>query len=258
MTNTVLIEDHGRVRLLTLNRPEKKNAINTKMWDVIREAFQAAENDPSIACVVLTGAGNNFCAGVDLSSFGGGGEEGAIGDHPFDHCAQAIAEFSKPWIGAAQGVAVGGGATILFHADICYVSDSLRMRLPFASLGLAPEFASSYMLQANIGAQQAAEIFYTAEWVNADRAVETGIAARKFSDEEILDAALSKAKEIAKWPVSALREIKSTLRLPHKAHIAAAFDAENAGMSKLAGSPENIEAITAFMEKRDPDFSNIK
>ena len=251
MTDTLLQEDYRGVRLLTLNRPEKKNAIDNPLWEALGEAFQAAEADDAIRCVVLTGAGGNFSAGVDLTSFGQGG---SAGDHPFGRCARAVAGFGKPWIGAATGVAVGGGATMLFHADICYVGESLRMRLPFAALGLPPEFASSYMLQANIGAQRAAELFYTAEWIDATRAVAAGIAARAYADEALLDAALTKAKEIARWPVNALREIKATLRLPHQAPIAAAFELEDAAMTRQAGSPENIEAITAFMEKREPDF----
>ena len=199
---------------------------------------------------MLTGAGGNFSAGVDLSSFSEPGE----GEHPFGDCARAVAGFGKPWIGAATGVAVGGGATILFHADIVYVGEGLRMRLPFAALGLPPEFASSYMLQANIGAQRAAELFYTAEWIDARKAVDCGIAVRAYRNEELLEAALEKAAEIARWPVNALKEIKATLRLPHRAHIAAAFEQEDAAMIRQAGSPENIEAITAFMEKRPPKF----
>ena len=257
MSNSVLSEKHGRVTLITMNRPEKKNAVNTPMWDALREAFEAADADTGCAAVVLTGAGGNFCAGVDLTSFGDSDGIEDASEHPFDRCARYIANFPKPWIGAAQGVAIGGGATVLFHADICYVGESLRMRLPFANLGLAPEFASSYMLQANIGAQHAAELFYTAQWIDASLAVETGIAARSFSDEKLLQAALDRAQDIAKWPVNALKEIKSTLRLPHQAAIDTAFIAESEGMERLAGTPENIEAITAFMEKRDPDFSKL-
>ena len=254
MSDTVIKDYRNGVLLLTLNRPEKKNAINNEMWVAIREAFESAESDADVACVVLTGAGDNFCAGVDLSSFGESESHDDASAHPFESCARTIAGFAKPWIGAARGVAVGGGATVLFHADICYVGESLRMRLPFANLGLVPEFASSYMLQANIGAQQAAELFYTAEWIDAARAVECGIAARSFSDAKLLDKALEKAAEIAQWPISALKEIKATLRLPHRDHINAAFAAESAAMERQAGSPENIEAIMAFMEKRPPKF----
>jgi enoyl-CoA hydratase/carnithine racemase len=254
MSDTVLKEYRDGVLLLTLNRPQKKNAINNEMWVAIREAFEAADADPEVVCVVLTGAGENFCAGVDLGSFGDSDGMDSAAEHPFDACARTIAGFGKPWIGAARGVAVGGGATVLFHADICYVGESLRMRLPFANLGLAPEFASSYMLQANIGAQRAAELFYTAEWIDAGRALECGIAARVVDDDTLLAAAMEKAAEIAQWPVNALKEIKATLRLPHRAHIEAAFAAESAAMERQAGSPENIEAIMAFMEKRPPKF----
>jgi enoyl-CoA hydratase/carnithine racemase len=257
MSDTVLTENLEGVLLVTLNRPHKKNAINTQMWLAIRQAFEMAEQDPAVVCLVLTGAGDNFCAGVDLSSFGDSDGSESAAEHPFAACARTIARFSKPWIGAAQGVAVGGGATVLFHADICYVGESLRMRLPFANLGLVPEFASSYMLQANIGAQRAAELFYTAEWIDANRAVESGIAARAVADEALLPLALDKAAEIAQWPVNALVEIKRTLRLPHQAHIDAAFEAEDAGMERQAGSPENIEAITAFMEKRPANFRQL-
>lgn len=254
MSETVLKVQHDGILLLTLNRPHKRNAINTEMWLELREAFLAAEEDPEVVCLVLTGAGEHFCAGVDLSSFG----EVAEGEeHPYDSCARTIAGFGKPWIGAATGNAVGGGATILFHSDICYVGESLKMRLPFANLGLVPEFASSYILQANIGAQRAAELFYTADWIDAQRALDSGIAAKIYPDAELLDAAMARAADIEQWPVNALREIKKTLRLHHAPQIDAAFAAEAEGMERQAGSAENIEAITAFMEKRKPDFRKL-
>jgi len=120
-----------------------------------------------------------------------------------------------------------------------------------------PEWGSSYMLQANIGAQRAAEIFYTAGWVDADRALHLGIAAYKLSDDDLFDHALAKAREIAQWPVNSLREIKRTLRMHHLPALDAAIEAEQAGMARQVGSPENIEAITAFMEKRPPNFKDL-
>ncbi|MFT6275920.1 MAG: enoyl-CoA hydratase/carnithine racemase [Halioglobus sp.] len=254
MSNTVLTENRDGVLTVTLNRPEKKNAINNEMWVALRETFLAADADGTVTCVLITGAGDNFCAGVDLSSFGelAEGEE-----HPFESAARAVANFGKPLVAAVRGIAIGGGATILFHADVVYVAHSLRMRLPFANLGLVPEWASSYMLQANIGAQRAAELFYTAQWIDAEKAVSCGIAAADFTDEEILCHAFAKAQEIAQWPVNALREIKACLRLHHKAPIEAALEQEKHAMARQAGSAENIEAITAFMEKRPPNFLGL-
>jgi enoyl-CoA hydratase/carnithine racemase len=254
MTDKLLSELRDGVLLLTFNRPEKKNAIDTDMWIALREAFNTAASDDSVRCVLLCGAGANFCSGVDLASFGDvtPGEE-----HPFESAARAVVEFDKPLVAAVQGVAIGGGATVLFHADIMYAGESLRLRLPFASLGLVPEWGSSYMLQANIGAQRAAELFYTAEWVDADKALHYGIAADVLPDVDLFEHALDKAREIAQWPVNSLREIKRCLRLPHLGPIDAAINAEQAGMIRQAGSPENIEAITAFMEKRPPDFNKL-
>lgn len=254
MTDSVLTENRDGVLVVTFNRPEKKNAINTQMWRDIRDTFRSAAQDDTVVCVLLKGAGGNFCSGVDLSSFGESldGEE-----HPFESAARAVVEFDKPIVAAAHGIAIGGGATVLFHADIVYVGKSLRMRLPFANLGLVPEWGSSYMLQANIGAQRAAEFFYTAQWIDASKALDSGIAAAVLPDDKLFDHALAKAQEIAQWPVNSLREIKRTLRLHHLPAVDAAINAEQAGMAKQAGSPENIEAITAFMEKRPPNFRNL-
>ncbi len=238
------------VLVVTFNRPEKKNAIDNEMWASIRDLFTEAATDDSVVCILLHGAGDNFCAGVDLASFGGDGEE----EHPFEAAARAVADFDKPIVAAAHGVAVGGGATVLFHCDVVYAGESLRLRLPFASLALAPEWASSYMLQANIGAQRAAELFYTAEWVDADKAHTVGIVADVLPDANLYEHAMNKAREIAQWPVSSLREIKRCLRMHHTAAIDAAFKAEQAAMARQAMSEDNIEAVTAFMEKRPPNF----
>lgn len=255
MPDLILTDNRDGVLVVTLNRPEKKNAINTQMWIDLREIFRSAAADDEVVCVLLCGAGDHFCSGVDLASFG---EVGEGEEHPFESAARAVVEFDKPMVAAAQGVAIGGGATVLFHADMVYVGESLRLRLPFASLGLVPEWGSSYMLQANIGAQRAAELFYTAAWVDADKALNQGIAADVLPDADLFEHALSKAREIAKWPVNSLREIKRSLRQHHLPAIDAAIKTEQAGMARQAGSPENIEAITAFMEKRTPNFRKPK
>ncbi len=254
MTETLVTEHLDGVLIVRLNRPERRNAIDNGMWRALCDTFRDAAEDDRVACLLLCGTGDHFCAGVDLASFG---DTSAGEEHPFEAAARAVAEFDKPIVAAVQGSAVGGGATVLFHADIVYVAESLRLRLPFASLGLAPEWGSSYMLQANIGAQRAAELFYTAEWVDADKALNCGIAADVLPDANLFEHALAKAREIAQWPVNALREIKRCLRLHHLPAIDAAIRAEQAAMERQAGSPENIEAITAFLEKRKPDFRNV-
>lgn len=253
MSDVLLKEFNDGILLLTLNRPAKKNALNIALWEELYEAFGDARDNDDVNVVVITGAGGNFCSGVDLNDFSEAG-----GDHPFEKCARRIAEFDKPLVGVASGIAIGGGATMLFHTDVLYVGDSLRMRLPFVNLGLVPEFASSYTLQAAIGSRKAAELFYTAEWIDAEKADRLGMVNGVYSDEEVLAKAMEKAAEIAQWPVNSLRETKKTLKVAHQAGIDAAFNVEADGMVKQAGSPENIEAVMAFIEKRAPDFNKLK
>lgn len=253
MSDTVTKELKDGVLLLTLNRPEKKNAFNTEQWKAFAAALDGARENDDVVVVVITGAGKDFSAGQDLSD-----AAASEAQPPYQICERAIVAFDKPLIAAAKGVAVGGGATILFHCDILYVGESLRMRMPFTALGIAPEFASTYMLQASIGARRAAELIYTAEWIDADRALETGIATRKFKDDELLQNAMAKAAEIAQLPLMCLREAKRCLKLVHQAGMEAALKAERESMLRQKGGPENTEAIMAFMEKRKPDFRNLK
>ena len=253
------LDDEG-VLLVTLNRPKKKNAFDDAQWDGLASTLHEAERDPRVAVVLLTGAGGNFSSGVDLSSFAGG-ERPARADGfatAFHACEAAVLGFEKPMLAAVAGVAVGGGCTIAIACDVVYVGESLRMRLPFANLGLVPEIASSYTLQAAIGRQRAAELMLTAEWIDAARAVEMGMAARRLPDAELLPAALAKAREMAQWPISSLVGIKRTLQVAHRAAIEAALAAEDAGMRALAGGPENVEAVKAFLEKRKPDFRQFR
>jgi enoyl-CoA hydratase/carnithine racemase len=253
------LDDDG-VLLVTLNRPQKKNAFDDAQWDAFAATLHEAGRDARVAVVLLTGAGGNFSSGVDLASFTGGPRPARADGFAsaFHACEAAVLGFEKPLLAAVAGVAVGGGCTIAIACDVVYVGESVRMRLPFANLGLVPEIASSYMLQAAIGRQRAAELMLTAEWIDAARAVEMGLAARRFPDAELLPAALAKAREIAQWPISALVGIKQTLRVAHRAGIEAALAAENDGMRRLAGSPENIEAVKAFMQKRKPDFRQFR
>ena len=171
---------------------------------------------------------------------------------------QALCAFDKPLVAAARGVAVGFGATFLFHCDGVYAGQSLRLRLPFVSLGVVPEAAASFLLPAMIGTRRAAELLFTAEWVDAARALDLGIATRVLPDAELLGGALEKAREIARWPVSALQATKQALLRARADGVRAALETEAALMAKLAGSPENIEAVVAFLEKRPPDFARFR
>ncbi|MCH2170405.1 enoyl-CoA hydratase-related protein [Myxococcota bacterium] len=259
MSDSVLRDLDDGVLTVTLNRPEKKNAFDDPQWDGLTQSLLEAREDRAVAVVVVTGAGRDFSAGQDLTAFMATPKPRDDG-HPngYQACMEALYTFDKPLLAAARGVGVGIGCTFLFHCDVVYVGHSVRLRLPFVNLGLVPEAASSYMLQVAIGTQRAAELFFTAEWIDAERALEMGIAARSFPDDELLPATLAKAREIAQYPVSALQATKKTLLAARQAGIRAADLAERDGMAAQAGSPENAEAIRAFIEKRAPDFRQFR
>ncbi|MBT4519083.1 MAG: enoyl-CoA hydratase [Halieaceae bacterium] len=250
-TECVQTRVQGGITSIRLNRPAKKNALNAEAFYQIASALNEARENDHVNVVVLSGEGGNFCSGMDLSaSFDEGSKS-------YDDCVKAVIEFDKPVIAAVNGIAIGGGATIPMHCDLVYVTPSLKMRLPFVNLGLVPEFASSYMLQANIGARRAAELMYTAKWIDAELAMEVGIATAIVPEKELMERALQAAEEIAQWPVGALKATKQCLKQAHTSNIQQALDIERTLMLQQAGSPENTEAIMAFMEKREPDFKKL-
>ncbi|MCZ6781953.1 MAG: enoyl-CoA hydratase-related protein [Proteobacteria bacterium] len=246
---------HDGVALLTLHRPQAKNAFNAAQWDALRTALDETRENEAVAAVVVTGAGSAFSAGQDLKELGGlDGGSGAA----FPRFMQALVRFDKPLLAAINGVGVGIGATLPLHCDVVYMAESARLRFPFASLGLVPEAASSLLLQLAIGPRRAAEIFFTAEWIDAQAALELGLVSRVLPDAELLDATLGRAADIAANPVGALRAIKRTLLASRAPAVQAALDCEMEGMKAQVGTPEQIEAIQAFFEKRPPNFRKLR
>ncbi len=246
--------DEEGVFSITMNRPERRNAMNPDAFRAVGEAFVRAQSDPKIATVLLTGAGDDFSSGMDLTA----SQQTSSGPPPFEFMMDAICALEKPLVAAVRGCAIGYGMTVLFHCDVVYVGESVRMRMPFANLGLVTEAASCYMAPLVIGQKQAAELLFTADWVDAARAVEYGIATRSYPDDQLLAEATAKARQMAQWPTSSLVEMKRMLKSFHKDQIRAARKMESAGMAKLFGGPENKEAIQAFIEKRKPDFKQFR
>ncbi len=256
----VLTRLEENVLTIYFNRQEKRNAINGDVFLRLIEALETAQNDDDISVVVLTGKETDFCTGMDLS-----GEidlsrmktdRNWMG--PYDKFIDIISAFSKPLLAAVKGYSVGAGATMLFHCDVVYAGESARFKFPFASLGLCTELGACYTMPQALGPQKAAEILLTAEWINAEEALELGMVRAVFPDDLVLEKTLEKARQMARWPVSSLSEIKRCMKLSHKADLSAAREAEIEGIAKLVGTPENIEAFTAFIEKRDPDFRKLK
>jgi enoyl-CoA hydratase/carnithine racemase len=169
----------------------------------------------------------------------------------------ALTAFDKPLLAAVNGVGVGIGLTLLLHCDVVLIAEGARLRAPFVPLGVVPEAASSYLLPLQLGHQRAAELLFTADWVDARGAVALGLASRAVPRDRLLPEARAIAARMAAQPLGALRWTKRMLLAVRADGIRAARAREDAAFAVRVGSPENREALRAFFEKRPPDFRPV-
>lgn len=253
------IDDHNRVRTITLDRPDALNAFNEALYDATTEALRAAADDPGVAVVLLTGNGRAFSAGTDLLEMHAMSTDPGFqrGEHGFLGLVDALVDLPKPLVCAVNGVGLGIGATVLGFADLAFMSTAARLKCPFTSLGVAPEAASSYLLPRLLGRQDAAWVLLSAEWISAEQAREMGLVWRVCEPDDLLPEARRHAELLAARPISSLVAVKRTMTEPLREGIRAARERENAAFAELMGGPANLEALTAFAEGREPDFTSL-
>jgi enoyl-CoA hydratase/carnithine racemase len=256
---TLQVHDENRVRTLTLDRPEALNAFNEALYDATADALLAAAADPDVAVVLVTGNGRGFSAGTDLLELHRIATDPTFerGRHGFPGLIDALVAFPKPLVVAVNGVGLGIGCTILGFADLAFMSRTARLKCPFTSLGVAPEAASSYLMPLLVGRQNAAWLLQSSEWVSADEALAMGLVWRVCEPDDLLPEALRHAEVLAAKPVSSLVAVKRTMTAPLRAEIEAARERENAAFAELLGGPANLEALAAFADGREPDFSGL-
>lgn len=196
---------------VTIDRPEKKNSLTRAMYSGLADAIEMAAADESVRCLLLTGAGDVFCAGNDINEFRDRPAE--TGDTPPSRRFYfGLAKFRKPVVAAVPGLAIGIGCTMLLHADIVYAAPEARFRLPFVDLGVVPELGSSLLLPRLVGQHRAAELLMLGEFFDAATAREFGLVNRVLPLPELLPQAGATAAALARKPVQALRLTKSLLR----------------------------------------------
>jgi enoyl-CoA hydratase/carnithine racemase len=256
---SLLVDDTNRVRTLTLDRPEALNAFNEELYDATAEALVAAADDPGVAVVLLTGSGRAFSAGTDLHEMHQLATDPAFqrGKHGFAGLVDALAAFPKPLVCAVNGIGLGIGTTVLGFADLAFMSAGARLKCPFTSLGVAPEAASSYLLPRLVGRQNAAWMLLSAEWIGAEEALAMGLVWKVCDADDLLPTAMSYAEKLASRPIASLVAVKATMTAPLRAGIDAARERENASFAELMGGPANLEALRAFAEGREPDFTAL-
>jgi enoyl-CoA hydratase/carnithine racemase len=249
----ILTERSAAMLRVQLNRPAKKNAMTASMYITLAEIFSEAASDDAIRVVLWHGAGGSFTAGNDVEDFLK--NPPGAGESPQSRLMSALMNLDKPLVAAVQGIAVGGGTTMLTHCDFVYAGESTRFQTPFINIGLVPEFGSSFSLPSRIGYLRAAELFLLGQPFDARRAAELGLVTRVVPDADVLATAMETAEKLAQKPIGALRACKKLIRLSTRDQVDAAIRRENEEFALRLRSPEAKEAFSAFLEKRPPDFA---
>jgi enoyl-CoA hydratase/carnithine racemase len=251
----IITERTGGVLRVAFNRPEKKNAMTGAMYTRFAEILTEAAADEEVRVVLWHGMGNAFSAGNDVEDFLQ--HPPRPSDFPQGRLMQAFIQFEKPIVAAVQGAAIGGGTTMLTHCDFVYAGESAKFQLPFINLGLVPEFGSSFSIPARVGYLRAADLYLLGESFTAARAVELGLATRMVPDTDLLATATATAQKLAAKPAGALLASKRLLKAASLDTLKEAMMSENQVFMERVTSAEAKEALSAFLEKRPPNFAKI-
>jgi len=246
--------DQG-IATITIDRPDKKNAITGAMYEAMVADLGRAAEDRAVGAVVFTGAGTAFTAGNDLKDFGN--PRFAQPDSPVLTFMQTLAGYEKPVIAAVNGLAVGIGVTMLLHCDLVYVSETATFSMPFVQLGLVPEFGSTLLLPAIAGRVRAAEKLLLGRPFLASEAVVMGVANAVLPAAELLAHAQTVARGFNALPPGAVRDTKRLLREARGSAVTDTILREASYFGPRLAGAEAREAIAAIIEKRPPDFSKL-
>lgn len=246
---TSVVKDN--ILTLTINRPKARNALNQAMYLSLAQGFETAQQEDAIYVVVIKGTADIFCAGNDMQDFK------AMSQGQADqHCGRfmrALINCDKPIVAAVNGPAVGIGTTLLQFVDFLYLSPTAVFHTPFIAMGLCPEFSSSELLAQYIGIRKAKAMLLSGERMLATEAVTLGFANEVCASAD--DTAAAKAVSLTKLAPIAMRTSKAMLMRTARPNLLALIEYENKQLAYLVTQPESREAVSAFMEKRQPDFS---
>lgn len=254
--NTILTENTSGVLTITLNRP-KANAFAGDMAARLTKTFKDAGRDDAVRVVLLTGAGRMFSAGQDVGEFGDPGER-SFRQHlqaTFNPLILAMRGLEKPIIGAINGAAAGASLGLALACDLRIAADNTRFVVGFIGIGLAPDSAVSLMLPTLIGLGRAAEVIFTNEAIDAERALAWGLVNRVVPADELPTAAAEWAATLARGPIHAMGLSKRDFNRAMLPNLADILDYEAHNQEVAGKGREHVEGVTAFREKREPDYS---
>ena len=248
----ILVSIDAHVMTIAFNREEKKNAINVVMYRALTSALNTAVADASIRVILLAGSDGCFTSGNDLADFASASDLLAV-DNPIVEFMKTLSQCPKPVVVAVDGMAVGIGTTLLMHCDLIYASPTAVFKLPFVSLGLCPEFGASLLLSRIAGYPKAAQWLLLGEAFDSVAAHDAGLI------NAVVDKPLAYAHaqcvKLAQQAPAAIRAAKALMKAPQKMELDKVMVAEITQFTEALQGAEFKEAVTAFFEKRKPDFS---
>jgi len=261
--NELLVRDEGRLRIITLNRPERMNALTPDLHHRLQEAVVAAANDSEVGAVALTGAGKAFCSGGDVRKSSDDVAKAARPETVEERADKVIAHgrtsltlhrMGKPTIALVNGAAAGSGMGLALACDLRVMSSSAVMRTAYARIGLSGDLGLSYFLDRLVGPARAAELLFLNEQLNAARCEQIGLANRVFDEEQFAEEALEVARTLAQGPTVAFRCMKQNLHTAATASLEQVIEREAYSTARCVRTKDVKEASRAFREKRGPKF----
>jgi 2-(1,2-epoxy-1,2-dihydrophenyl)acetyl-CoA isomerase len=257
----ILFEKRDGIARITLNRPQRLNALCTPMFEEMQAALDAAEAGSDLRVLVLTGAGRGFCAGADLAMpIGGSGEGdkvdlGAALERHYNPLIKRLRELPVPVVSAVNGVAAGAGASLALAADLCIAARSARFVLAFARIGLVPDAGLTYFLPQRIGLARSLGLALLGEEVDAERAAQWGLIWQCVEDTELAPSVDALAERLAHAPTTALGYTKRALYAGTASSLTGQLALERELQGKAGQTRDFAEGVTAFLAKRPAQFS---
>jgi 2-(1,2-epoxy-1,2-dihydrophenyl)acetyl-CoA isomerase len=265
-TEDLLAVVEDGVATLTMNRPERRNAMSAAMNEALARTLAEVEVADDVGCVVLTGAGGAFCAGGDVKGMASGGDTGA-GPAPIAYDArvhrqrlsqratsQRLYEMPKPTIAALPGAAAGAGLSLALACDLRYATPSAVLTTAFAKIGFSGDYGGTWFLTRLVGSGKARELYYFSDRLSADEAERLGIVNAIFPDETFVDEVGEQARRLASGPTVAYRYMKENLNRAVHGELGECLDMEAAHHIRTGQTEDHKEAARAFVEKRAPSF----
>lgn len=254
---TITLDLKNSVALVTLNRPERRNALNMQLLADLNTAFSQIAEDDTVRAVVVTGAGQGFCAGADLSDF----QQKPTGELVYQKIIESylplmnrIVMLPKPVITAVNGAAAGAGASLALAGDLRIMGESAYMMMAFSNIGLVPDGGACWFMIREMGYARAYQMAIEGGKVSAEQCVSWGLANKIVADEVLVDEAVAWAESLAKRPTLALGLTKQALNHAALNPLAATIEFEAHLQKRTIPSHDHMEGVVAFLQRREPDF----